>query len=203
VYKPPDHIKSIPVNREVAGKNVSNKYVPPDHTKNIPVLREIYDPETKSGRTVREVVQESPSLSKKVIFPKRGLGKPLRGKLDNATVPIVLEVVDPATSNVIRYIPSTTSSRNAAPLALPKYVPPDHVRSVPVVKEVAMEGKFLPKYVPPDHITHVPVNREVVKEVVKEKKLPKYVPPDHITHVPIVKEVADIDNKPSSTSTYT
>jgi serine/threonine protein kinase len=80
-YRPPDHITNIPVIREQALKgSVLHKYIPPDHTTNIPVVREKWDPQTNEFKTVKELVQASPSLSQKPKFPKKGQGRPLRGK---------------------------------------------------------------------------------------------------------------------------
>jgi hypothetical protein len=81
-YRPPDHISNIPVIKEHIQKSVLNKYVPPDHTTNIPVVREIWDPEKNEFKTVRAVV--SPSLAQKPKFPKKGQGRPLRGKRADA-----------------------------------------------------------------------------------------------------------------------
>jgi len=83
-YVPPDHIKNIPVIREQAQKSVLHKYIPPDHTTNIPIVKEIWDPVKNEFLTVKAIVQ-SPSLSAKPKFPKRGQGKPLRGKRADAT----------------------------------------------------------------------------------------------------------------------
>jgi len=196
---------------------VLNRYVPPDHTRNIPVLREVYDPTTKSGRTVKEIVGESPSLSQKAKFPKRGQGKPLRiGKSrgEKTPHPIVCEILDPDTSHVVRYVPVTSGTEKSAivpelpkyvqPKCLPTYVPPDH-GTVPVIREVADAERRLPRYVPPDHVNRVPVIREVMGGGVGEGmgvdtgggkeggRLPKYVPPDHVNHVPVIKEVFDVD----------
>lgn len=86
-YKPPDHISHIPVIREQAkpGKSSLPKYVPPDHTTNIPVIREKWDPNTNEVKAVREIVQASYSLSQKPKFPKKGQGRPLRGRRADAT----------------------------------------------------------------------------------------------------------------------
>jgi hypothetical protein len=81
-YRPPDHISNIPVIKEHIQKSVLNKYVPPDHTTNIPVVREIWDPEKNEFKTVKAIV--SPSLAQKPKFPKKGQGRPLRGKRADA-----------------------------------------------------------------------------------------------------------------------
>jgi hypothetical protein len=74
-----DPIPSPKINREKTTPSVLSKYNPPDTTQNIPVLREKWDPKYQSVKTIVEVVQRSPSLSQKPIFPQKGLGKPLRG----------------------------------------------------------------------------------------------------------------------------
>eukprot|EP01123_Difflugia_compressa_P002402 TRINITY_DN13117_c0_g1_i1.p1 TRINITY_DN13117_c0_g1~~TRINITY_DN13117_c0_g1_i1.p1 ORF type:complete len:226 (-),score=26.41 TRINITY_DN13117_c0_g1_i1:226-903(-) len=66
------------VKKKVPPKSVLLRYNPLDHTRNIPILREVYDPSTKTGKTVKELIQDSFSLSQKAKFPKRGQGKPLR-----------------------------------------------------------------------------------------------------------------------------
>jgi len=49
------------------------------------VVREKWDPETNEVKVVKEFVQASYSLSQKPKFPRKGQGRPLRGRRADAS----------------------------------------------------------------------------------------------------------------------